>query len=387
MAITGTGTELDPYIVHDVTEMHTVLSGYNTYWYAQTEFWMNLDADIDAENITWPIMRDPYNSYYPVANIDLQGHTISNIKAVTNKSYEIFSCKKIENGTIENIELSITSPIFQEINFVNTKISAVITFDMSEYSGYYNCNYVFRSNNFDACIIDVDITFASSKTNYFEGSGVFWFFADNKTIENCDINVTAHNVKLTKTTQCYDHIFHTNSTSSFAATVRNCRVTGSVDDSTVWLQGFVASAVIELIDCVIEIDFSECTIPADASNGVLVEATADTTVINTDSLVAAGLNGKMSAGAGMIPCTYSEIRHYDDLTAVNFPVTKAGSTPPAGWSWFIKDGALPYLEVWPRQVTKSKLYVGSQMIEAIYIGDEQIAKAYLGDKLVYKLAT
>lgn len=379
MAITGTGTELDPYIVHDVTEMHTVLSGYNTYWYAQTEFWMNLDADIDAENITWPIMRDQYNSYYPLANIDLQGHTISNIKAVTNKSYEILSCKKIENGTIENIELSITSPIFQEINFVNMKISAVITFDMSEYSGYYNCNYVFRSNNFDACIIDVDITFANSKTNYFEGSGVFWFFADNKTIENCDINVTAHNVKLTKTAQCYDHIFHTNSTSEFTATVQNCRVTGSVDDSTVWLQGFVASAVIELIDCVIEIDFSECTIPADASNGVLVEATADTTVINTDSLAAEGLNGKMSAGTGMIPCTASEIRNYDDLAAVNFPVTPTGETPPAGWSWLITNGYLPYLENFDPPPSPSGLYIGDYNIQSLYVGDTAVSKVYRGN--------
>lgn len=379
MAITGTGTELDPYIVHDVTEMYTVLSGYNTYWYAHTEFWMNLDADIDAENITWPIMRDQNTSYLPVANIDFQGHTISNIKAVTNKSYEILTCKKIENGTIENIELSITSPIFQEINFVNMEISAVITFDMSEYSGYYNCNYVFRSNNFDACIIDVDITFASSKTNYFDGSGVFWFFADNKTIENCDINVTAHNVKLTKTTQCYDHIFHTNSTSDFTATVRNCRVTGSVDDSTVWLQGFVASAVIELIDCVIEIDFSECTIPADASNGVLVQATADSTVINTDSLAAAGLNGKMTAGAGMIPCTASEIRNYDDLTAVNFPVTPTGETPPAGWSWLITNGYLPYLENFDPPPSPSGLYIGDYNIQSLYVGDTAVSKVYRGN--------
>ena len=379
MAITGTGTELDPYIVHDVTEMHTVLSGYNTYWYAQTEFWMNLDADIDAENITWPIMKDQNSAYKPIANIDLQGHTISNIKTVTSKSYEILYCKKIENGTIENIELSITGPIFQEINFVNMKISAVITFDMSEYSGYYNCNYVFRSNNFDACIIDVDITFASSKTNYFDGSGVFWFFADNKTIENCDINVTAHNVKLTKATQCYDHVFHTNSTSDFTGTVRNCRVTGSVDDSTVWLQGFVASAVIELIDCVIEIDFSECTIPADASNGVLVEATADSTVINTDSLAAAGLNGKMSAGAGMIPCTASEIRNYNDLTAVNFPVTPTGETPPAGWSWLITNGYLPYLENFDPPPSPSGLYIGDYNIQSLYVGDTAVSKVYRGN--------
>lgn len=386
MAITGTGTELDPYIVHDVDEMHTVLSGYNTYWTAQTQFWMKLDADIDAENIAWPNMRDPYTSYLPLAMIDMQGHKISNINTLDVGVDELIHCRKLYNGSIENIELAIDSPIFQEVNFENMKISATITFDMSEYSGYYNCNYVFRSNNFDACIIDVDITFANSKTNYFAGSGVFWFFADEKIIQNCDINITAHNVKLTTSTQCYDHIFHTNSTSDFTATVKKCRVTGSVDDSTVWLEGFLASAVIEMIECVVDIDFSTCTIPADASSGVLVQATADTTVINTDSLSAAGLNGKMTAGTGMIPCTYSEIRHYDDLTAVNFPITRAGSTPPAGWSWMIKDGALPYLEVWPRDVTKSKLYVGSQMIEAIYIGDEQIAKAYLGDKLVYKLA-
>ncbi len=379
MAITGTGTELDPYIVHDATEMHTVLSGYNTYWTAQTEFWMKLAADIDADNVAWPVMRDKYTSYLPLAIIDMQGHKISNINLLDDPAYELLNCRRIENGTIENIELSITGPIFQEINFVNMKISAVITFDMSEYSGYYNCNYVFRSNNFDACIIDVDITFADSKTNYFEGSGVFWFFADNKTIENCDINVTAHNVKLTKTTQCYDHIFHTNSTSGLTATVQNCRVTGSVDNSTVWLQGFIASAVIELIECVIEIDFSACTIPADASNGVLVEATADTTVINTDSLAAAGLNGKMSAGTGMIPCTASEIRNYDDLTAVSFPVTPTGETPPAGWSWLITNGYLPYLLNFDPPPSPSGLYIGDYNIQNMYVGDTAVSKVYRGN--------
>lgn len=278
----------------------------------------------------------------------------------------------------------------QTILFENMKIDGSISFQ-PEYGStwWYNSNEMFTNCSFNNCTGDLVIDFPDmrGKEQVRTHKGAIFTYTENtsnnKFIKNSDFHVTCNGCVNYYDGHSVEGIVATTTTQDVI--VEKCRITGTVDGEDTTFNEFIGNEHVVLDTCVVDLDFSQCEMPSTFDAGTLIASDATTTVINTDSLSV--FDGLITAGTGMIPCTYSEIRHYDDLTAVNFPVTKAGSTPPAGWSWFIKDGALPYLEVWPRQETKSKLYVGSQMIEALYIGDEQIAKAYLGDKLVYKLAT
>jgi hypothetical protein len=395
MAITGTGTELDPYIVHDISELETVSLGRGTYWTVNQVFYTKLANDIDAEGVEWPYLAP--SGYYPRMILDLDNHHIINIGWVNASAWQrtLFEGDQLKNGYISFNAPDMRGSVCgtggtHTVLFDNMKIDGSISFE-PEYSStwYYNSIEMFLNCSFSNCTGDLVVNFADmrgmTQTRFHKG-GVF-FYTENsnndKFIENSDFHVTCNGCVNYYDGHSVEGIVATTTTQNVL--VEKCRITGTVDGEDTTFNEFLGNEHVVYDTCVIDLDFSQCSMPSTFDAGTLIASDATTTVINTDSLSA--FDGLITAGTGMIPCTYSEIRHYDDLTAVNFPVTRAGSTPPAGWSWFIKDGALPYLEVWPRSETKSKLYVGSQMIETIYIGDEQIAKAYLGDKLIYKLAT
>lgn len=394
MAITGTGTELDPYIVHDVTELETVCLGKGTYWTVGQTFYATLAADIDADGIDWPYLAP--SGYYPKIVLDLDNHYIINIGWVQANPWErtLFTGDSMKNGYVSFSAQNMRNAVCgasgtHTVLFENIKIDGSISFE-PEYGStwWYNWNAMFTNCSFNNCTGDLVIDFPDmrGKEQVRSHKGAIFTYTENtlnnKFIKNSDFRVTCNGCVNYYDGHSVEGIVATTTTQDVI--VEKCRITGTVDGEDTTFNEFIGNEHVVLDTCVVDLDFSQCEMPSTFDPGTLIASDATTTVINTDSLSV--FDGLITAGTGMIPCTYSEIRHYDDLTAVSFPVTKAGSTPPAGWSWFIKDGALPYLEVWPRSETKSKLYVGSQMIEALYIGDEQIAKAYLGDKLVYKLA-
>lgn len=394
MAITGTGTELDPYIVHDVTELEAVCLGKGTYWTVGQTFYAKLAADIDADGIEWPYLAP--SGYYPKIVLDLDNHYIINIGWVQANPWErtLFTGDSMKNGCVSFSAQNMRNAVCgasgtHTVLFENIKIDGSISFE-PEYGStwWYNWNAMFTNCSFNNCTGDLVIDFPDmrGKEQVRSHKGAIFTYTENtlnnKFIKNSDFHVTCNGCVNYYDGHSVEGIVATTTTQDVI--VEKCRITGTVDGEDTTFNEFIGNEHVVLDTCVVDLDFSQCEMPSTFDAGTLIASDATTTVINTDSLSV--FDGLITAGTGMIPCTCSEIRHYDDLTAVNFPVTKAGSTPPAGWSWFIKDGALPYLEVWPRSETKSKLYVGSQMIEALYIGDEQIAKAYLGDKLVYKLA-
>lgn len=88
--ITGSGTEANPYVIHDAT-------GFVYFWWAanngslssNTQYW-KLGADIDLDNHTWPHVN--LNKTFK-GKFDGQNHTISNMKlepATANYNYGLF---------------------------------------------------------------------------------------------------------------------------------------------------------------------------------------------------------------------------------------------------------------------------------------------------------
>ncbi len=98
--ITGSGTEANPYVIHDA-------KGFVYFWWAanngslnsSTQYW-KLDADIDLDNHSWPYVN--LNKTFK-GKFDGQNHTISNMKlepATANYNYGLFCM--VEGQTTDN---------------------------------------------------------------------------------------------------------------------------------------------------------------------------------------------------------------------------------------------------------------------------------------------
>ena len=351
MAITGTGTSSDPYIVHNLTELQTVGTGRGTYWTAGQQFYTKLVEDIDATGIDWPYMSS--GAYSPRMDLDLDGHSILNIGWTTDRyDTAVFTGNYLRNGTITVNATNVYGSVFgfsgYDILFLdNLNITCEISFKQ-QYRGYwsYNSNYMFTNCSLFSCIVDATIHYADQR-GYVQGGGnrssIFWYNyarSSEKYITLSDIKVTCLGACNYYNANAVDSII-TNATTENVNIIKS-RITGTVVGEDMTYNQFISNDKVILDTCVLELDFSECQMPSTFGNGTLISTTAVDTVIDTDTLSV--FDGRISAGTGMIPCTYTEIRKYSDLTSKQFPVTRTGETPPAGWSWLITDGYLPYLE-------------------------------------------
>lgn len=75
MAISGHGSQFDPYVVHNYTEFRAICVGQGYYWYsAGAGLYIRLDGDIQSD--TWENMTAS-NGDMCVPTIDCNGHTIT----------------------------------------------------------------------------------------------------------------------------------------------------------------------------------------------------------------------------------------------------------------------------------------------------------------------
>ena len=204
MAITGTGTELDPYIVHDVTELETVCLGKGTYWTVGQTFYAKLAADIDADGIDWPYLAP--SGYYPKIVLDLDNHYIINIGWVQASPWQrmLFTGDSMKNGYV-----SFTAPNMRgavcgaagthTILFENMKIDGSISFE-PEYGStwWYNLNEMFTNCSFNNCTGDLVIDFPDmrGKEQVRTHKGAIFTYTEtasnNKYIRNSDFHVTCN---------------------------------------------------------------------------------------------------------------------------------------------------------------------------------------------------
>ena len=98
MAITGSGTEQDPYIVHDYTELRTACNNSNVF----VELANSIDCNDYGEDFEWQTVTLGDGS-----DLDLKTHTIKNFKAADdNYAFRCGNWSKIHNGKILNVYLA-----------------------------------------------------------------------------------------------------------------------------------------------------------------------------------------------------------------------------------------------------------------------------------------
>lgn len=284
MAITGTGTQADPWIVHNYDEIKDVLQNKlssNTY--------AKLANDIDCNDYgdTWEwetiTLRANWNFEF-----DLDGHTIKNIMIKSGNSlfYGESTVNVIRNGKILNVFNNDGESVIAGNGLTLKNISMSVNG-----TGLTDC--AFNQISMDNCAV---------------------YFKSNKL--NNEVFLRANITSPFKNTDFYLDISNVNSKKIFGGssnylTIDNCRISGKLCGALVskYLSlGGARNSVIEvdttLADCV-----SDQTIFSDVSTGI----------INTE--ISPNLTGGTS---GLTACTTAQMRDADYLNSIGFTVVKVG---------------------------------------------------------------
>ena len=169
MSITGTGTILDPFMVHTALELRTALTLLDG---AYVKMANHIDCNDDCRR--WNTL-DVKASYLLMDNKDLLNIYATDGTIVFNKASGLF---KIQNGRILN--LTLINSVFNVSNYSNTgtdtdKYNNVL-YDLAISARITGCgsqNYIFnRGTYFDYCNVDIKSTLPNSSHHVFYGSTV-----------------------------------------------------------------------------------------------------------------------------------------------------------------------------------------------------------------------
>ena len=147
MAITGTGTQADPYLVHsydDIKEQFAIDYGDSTTRY------IKLANDIDCNNYSVDFEWETVTTFANTISIDfdLDGHTIKNVKVKSgaNRMFDLrsYALCKIHNGKLLNIFLGGATGLAENVTFEKISISADVTAE---------ADTCFEKSVFNACAV------------------------------------------------------------------------------------------------------------------------------------------------------------------------------------------------------------------------------------------
>ena len=289
MAIAGTGTKADPWIVHNYDEIKDVLVNKisnNTY--------AKLANDIDCNEYgdTWEWETITLGANW-VFEFDLGGHTIKNIMIKSGNSlfYGKSTVNVIRNGKILNVFNNAGASVINGDGLTLKDISMSV-------NGTGLTSYGFNNVFFENCAV----YYKSSKLNaniiYFTGA-----YSDVAGAKNSDFYFDVNNMGSKSLTNSVN-----------TADYDNCRFRGSVSG---------VSAVLYLlskgkcINSVVEIDTTNMTWTA--SNNRMPCKGTSTGIINTE------ISPNLTNGtSGLTACTTAEMRDANYLNSIGFTVVKVG---------------------------------------------------------------
>ena len=284
MAIIGTGTQTDPWIVHNYDEIKDVLVNKisnNTY----AKLANDIDCNEYGDAWEWETITLRANWVF---EFDLGGHTIKNIMIKGGNS--LFHGKStvnvIRNGKILNVfnnnGLSVINGNGLTLKDISMSVNG---------TGLTDC--AFNQISMDNCAV---------------------YFKSNKL--NNEVFLRANITSPFKNTDFYLDISNVNSKKIFGGssnylTIDNCRISGK-------LRGALVSKYLSLggaTNSVIEVD----TTLADCVSAQTIFSDVSTGIINTE--ISPNLDGGTS---GLTACTTAQMRDADYLNSIGFTVVKVG---------------------------------------------------------------
>lgn len=257
MAVTGSGTELNPWVVHSYDELQTVSQMTN----GLTETFIKLANDINcnayANNFEWETVNLGVSGTN-IKNFDLNGYTIKNIKVkANNKMFDLIRFNSVEssiyNGKLLNVFL----------NEAQCGISGVQAANLSQLSMSFDETGVIERSLASCHCEDCAVYVRSSRIN----SGVFFRGYSTAMFKNCDIQIDIDDLNGSK-------VFETSS-GNINEYFNNCRITGKVKGRRYGEYLFGYGAV---NNCVIDVDMLEVT----GGNGAIFYSGSG--IINADKI-------------------------------------------------------------------------------------------------------
>ena len=228
MAITGSGTQADPYLVHSYDELKTVTT-VNLYCENYGHKYIELDADIDCndygDSFEWETIRLGHD--YRGFTLDLGGHTIKNIAVKINNmvfdasytgsnTYGGWHSEFVGNGKILNI---FTQPSSTAYLITGDGIRKASNLSLSSCLGNLSAG-VFMNIFVEKSAIYVEQAETSS-------SGALVLYSNNNvgssalcTLKNCDVLLKSNNIHI-----CLVNSYHANDSYT---TIDNCRIRGKI---------------------------------------------------------------------------------------------------------------------------------------------------------------
>lgn len=297
MAITGTGTQADPFIVHDYTELKTAAK-------QNTNSFVELANDIDCndygESFEWETVacKGSANRF----EIDLKGHTIKNAKIKSNNA--MFATSRdtsnsiIKNGKILNIYMGgskgfcnsvsdtgdVTGCRIENIS-ASFNLSGRISFTCAIACEIVNCAIYIEGNDISGDGNTPSMFLPYNQRGY------------SQVIENSDFEFNVENAKII--------VFVG---SQFATRlIKNCRVRGKFNFESSYNSKFLLfngracmqDCVINLLSTNIQLEsygYSQGTVansdllPSGAFNSSNIIQVTSAEIVNGDSLRAKGFN-------------------------------------------------------------------------------------------------
>ena len=293
MAITGQGTQEDPWIVHDYEEVKSAYKKTN----GNSKLYIKLENDIDCNDYgdTWEWETiTPYTSSCDYT-FDLNGRTIKNIMIKSGNT--LFNCNSkrdvIHNGKILNVFNNAGESVIAGNGLTLKDISMSV-------SGNGLTSYGFNNVFFEKCAV----YYISSKLNaniiYFTGA-----YSNVIGVKNCDFYFDVNNMDSKNLTNSVNYVNYD-----------NCRFRGSVSgtSNSNYLLGKG-----KCINSVVEIDTRNMAWGNMVGSLKKPCNQTSTGIINTE--ISPNLDGGTS---GLAACTSSQIRNADYLNSIGFTVVKVG---------------------------------------------------------------
>ena len=283
MAITGSGTQQDPWIVHDISEIQSCIGQSGKY--------LKLANDINCNNYGTSFVWSTLSSN---ADFDLDGHAIKNIEIGSSARFSSGNSGLIHNGKILNVYLNgsdcfSSNSRFEEISF---------SIDASAQDIVYNSNtavFYGTSTRIDKCAIYAKNT---KKALIHDGTG------NNIEVSETDILIDS-DVDTTGT------MGNGNWETYIGAKLSKCRIRGHMNKYT-----GTALTSNNVDNCVMDLEIETAVIRNTVSGGTVTSSAINSEVLNIDPQVFT---------SGYIKCSTSEIKNGADLRSKGFLVVNVVS--------------------------------------------------------------
>lgn len=303
MAITGTGTEQDPFIVHSYDEIKEAVESHPTT--ASTPYYSRLVNDIDCNSYgvdwEWETIELSSNrsggSHCDV--LDLYGHTIKNVFIKdgnrlftgTNTAYPA----GVMNGKIINVFGSTPNKACENITLNNVSISL----EFSSVGGYV----------FNNCIITNCAIYAIILHPNSNNPSLIFYSGQGTNVKNVDIYAEIYNCASTG-----GAILHSSASNAYTDSIR---IIGKLTPANPSSPPKTKIATYKSLNSVIDVDMSAYSFEGGSGVADIVGGNANnTTVINTDTLDPNGY----TVPSGYIIATSSQIKVGSELRGLGFLV-------------------------------------------------------------------